>query len=126
MAKSVIESPRTCNEEDCNFYECLECNQAILNPIGPRCILKEVSTWFENQKIPSKKILKEINNYLEKNKNFEEDSETCIKCGKKNVYVCPSCFINFISEILEKERVSNEIIAEFEKTFEYKQKKFDR
>jgi|APSaa5957512622_1039677.scaffolds.fasta_scaffold35556_1 hypothetical protein len=94
--------------------DCLECKEAIFNPICPSCISKQFYNWISISypKI-ERKILKELNVFLKKNKHFHNKSQTCIVCKKQNAYVCPYCFTVYLKALLKSAQVTNKVLSEF-------------
>lgn len=103
------------------FYECLECNEAIFNPICPSCLAVEIEAWLSSY--PDKKlrdkILFKIRAYLEKTQNLVGKSVQCVACKHKRASLCPYCFTNNVFNILKDMKVNKIMLREFLQFFNY-------
>ena len=102
------------------FYECLECDEAVSNPLCPLCLTRQIDVWLSSY--PSeirKQILGNIREYVKKTNNIAGKSTRCIACGKATGSLCPYCFTNYVFNELKKLKVSRVILKEFLQFFNY-------
>ena len=102
------------------FYECLECNEAITNPLCPLCLTKQIDVWLSSY--PSeirKKLIGNVKDYVEKANNIAGKSSGCIACNKPTGSLCPYCFTNHVFDELKRLKVSRVILKEFLQFFNY-------
>jgi len=98
--------------------DCLNCGEAIFNPICPECILKQFNQWIMTH--PSlEKVKDNIEEFIFRNRKFSNNSQKCITCHKNSSYLCPYCFTEHIYNLLKKARMANVILAEFLMLFNY-------
>ena len=98
---------------------CIECKETIQNPICPHCLGKEISAWMEGKSARTKNILqKEIRRILSVRKLSESDR--CIICGEKSVFICPYCFAEIIYKRLSRENIDKNELVEFLTFFNFK------
>lgn len=100
------------------FYECLDCGEAIDNPICPECIAKEIEQWLNQYPKVKRKVMPVIERFLKAHKKFTADSQICVHCYRKSAYVCPYCFTDFVYELL-KEIASEKILEEYKDFFNF-------
>jgi len=103
------------------FYECLDCREAIYNPLCPSCLTIQIQAWLSSypDKEVNDKILKKLKKYVEKTNNLAGDSTTCISCRKPQAALCPYCFTNYVFNLLKKMKVNRIILKEFLQFFNY-------
>lgn len=99
-----------------NFF-CLNCGEAIYNPICPECLWNEIIEWTEKIRIDFE-FIEIIDNFLHSHKNNKGTSQTCIICNQDNTYLCPYCFTDFVFEIL-KEFHNDNIAKDFLEKFNF-------
>ncbi len=88
---------------------CLECDEAIFNPICPRCLSKEIKQWTINKNKEVKNLVKEeIKTIL----RFALDKKGCLVCGR-DVFLCPYCFTERIYLRMKNEKIPRSILKEF-------------
>lgn len=107
-------------ERNGRFYECLECDEAVSNPLCPMCLTRQIDAWLSSY--PSeirKKIVGNIKEYVEKANNIAGESTKCIVCNKKTASLCPYCFTNHVLDELKRLRVARLILKEFLQFFNY-------
>lgn len=90
---------------------CTECKEVIYNPLCPSCLAKEMQQWLDGNAI-SKKIQKEIKNYIIRTEGYS-DSMKCIICKDNYTDICPYCFTEHVYEFLQKIKANKQIINEF-------------
>ena len=100
------------------FYECMDCKEAISNPICPACLTTQIEAWLATY--PDRnKILARIKNYVEKTNNLTGKTTQCISCGKKRASLCPYCFTEYVLNELKRIHVNRLILKEFMQFFNY-------
>ncbi len=94
---------------------CLECNEPIFNPICHECLSKEIREWIRGYKRNKKlkKIEKEVKKFIQENKKYGKNKTKCIKCCKKNVFICPYCFTELIYKKLKQLKIKKSLLSEF-------------
>lgn len=107
------------HEEHLDFLECVECGKSIYNPVCPQCITDEFVSWLDNyNKLKGKKeMIKEVNGFIKRHKDFESHSENCISCGNERVFMCPYCFTRYLFRVVK--RNNPELLPEFLVLFNY-------
>ena len=102
-------------------YECLDCHEAIFNPLCPECLAFQVEAWLSSiDSYPLKdKIMKRIKEYVSTTKNIAGNSTKCIACRKYTATLCPYCFTNYVFILLKCLGVNREILREFLQFFNY-------
>jgi hypothetical protein len=93
--------------------DCLNCNEAIFNPICPSCIFREFENWIIKFPEIEEKVMKEVRSFLRNNHNLEKDAQTCIVCHNKRAYLCPYCSTEFLFNLLRHKKVSKKVLKEF-------------
>ncbi len=103
------------------FYECLDCREAIFNPLCPTCLTTQIEVWLSSvSSYPQKaKVLKTIKDYVKKANNLADESTTCISCRKQQASLCPYCFTNYVFNLLKKMKANRIILKEFLQFFNY-------
>lgn len=103
------------------FYECLECKEAVFNPICPSCLAFQLEVWLSSiSSYPLKnKILSRIKEYVEKTDNLVKESTICVSCKKPRASLCPYCFTNYVFILLKEMQVHRTILKEFLQFFNY-------
>jgi len=104
--------------EKTKHTDCLNCHEAIFNPICPECILKQLKSWI-NIYPGLKKVEKNIITFVRRNRIFNNNSQTCITCHKNSAYICPYCFTEHIYNLLKQARITKAILSEFLLLFNY-------
>ena len=102
------------------FYECLECDESVSNPLCPICMTQEIDAWLASY--PSEirnKIIKQLKDYVKKTHNIKGESTKCITCNKKTASLCPYCFTSYAYKELKKLKVARMILKEFLQFFNY-------
>lgn len=94
----------------------MDCGEAIINPICPFCLEKEIEVWLnkKSQKELIISIKNKTNNLFKAVKN--ENNLKCILCSKE-LDTCPYCYTEFIYELLKK--IKPELVEEFITYFNY-------
>ncbi len=92
---------------------CLNCYEAIYNPICPECIFKGFSNWILKFPKVEERIIDEIKLFILKCRIFNNISQKCIACNNYNVYICPYCFTEYLYNQLKKAKARKEILSEF-------------
>ena len=96
------------------FYECLECKEAVYNPICPFCLAEQIEVWLSSYPSEIKnKIVKEIKDYAKKTDEIAGKTTQCVVCKKRRASLCPYCFTNYVLGELKKIKVSRIILKEF-------------
>lgn len=101
-------------------YECLNCREAIYNPLCPFCLARQIEAWLSNY--PSEirnKIVRRLKNYIKEIGSITGATTKCIICKKARVSLCPYCFTAHVLEELKKAKVSNIILREFLQFFNF-------
>jgi hypothetical protein len=94
---------------------CLECHEAIFNPICPRCLSEEVRQWAINKNQKVKDLIEEeIKTIL----RFGLNKKGCLKCGS-DVFLCPYCFTERVYLRLKNAKFSKKILKEFLEFFNF-------
>jgi len=103
------------------FYECLDCQEAVFNPLCPACLTTQIEAWLSSlSSYPLKnKILTRIREYVEKTNNLSGKSTRCVSCGKPRASICPYCFTNYVFNLLKRMRTNRIILKEFLQFFNY-------
>ena len=105
------------------FYEnaeCLECKEAIFNPICPSCLASQIEAWLASYPSDIRdKIIERIKDYAEKTSRIAGKSTKCISCKKRKAALCPYCFTAYVFEELKRAKVSRIILKEFVQFFNY-------
>ena len=103
------------------FYECVDCHEAIFNPLCPECLTLQIEVWLSSlSSYPlRKKIMNRIKDYVRSTNNLVEDSTTCVSCGQRKASLCPYCFTNYVFALLKCMDVHREILKEFFQFFNY-------
>ena len=103
------------------FYECVNCQEAIFNPICPVCLTTQLEAWLSSiSSYPlKKKLIEKIKKYVERTDNLAGETTKCIACGNPRASLCPYCFTNYVFNVLKEMNVSREIIKEFLQFFNY-------
>ncbi|MEK6848061.1 MAG: hypothetical protein AABX65_00320 [Nanoarchaeota archaeon] len=97
---------------------CFECNEAIVNPLCPECLAKEITVWMRKEQIVERNFLtKKIKNLL--SHMDQTDSAECIICKKNNAFLCPYCFTSQVYELLKEMREDKNILGEFLMIFNF-------
>lgn len=101
------------------YYECLECNEAIYNPICPDCLFKAFKQWIIKYPDLAEKVNPKIRRFLRAHARFVDNSQTCIICANNNVYLCPYCFTDFILNLLRDAGAGDQVIREYLNFFNF-------
>lgn len=103
------------------FYECLDCKEAVFNPLCPSCLTIQIEAWLSSlSSYPLKnKIIKRLKDYVEKTNNLVRKSTICVSCGKPKASICPYCFTNYVFNLLKEIQVHRIILKEFLQFFNY-------
>ena len=106
-----------------NYDACLECNEAIYNPLCHVCLSQEIKQWLreqENQRI-RKSLIAEISRFLKSNEELAESPQAvrCVACGKNSVILCPYCFTEIIYKKLKSLTNSKKLQADFLSLFNF-------
>jgi len=99
--------------------DCLECGEAIFNPICPNCIAYEFEQWISKYPQLESPVSKIINKFLREHEKLNQSSRECILCGNKSAYLCPYCFTEFLLNVLKVVRADKKALAEFLQLFNY-------
>lgn len=92
--------------------DCLECNEAIFNPICPSCLAKQFEQWIISYP-ELEEVGLTVKDYIKSNKEFDGVSQTCIVCRNNFAYLCPYCFTDFLFSLLKEARTDKKILEEF-------------
>ncbi|MDO8516561.1 MAG: hypothetical protein Q7S33_00390 [Nanoarchaeota archaeon] len=93
--------------------DCLNCREPIFNPLCPECLTKAFEQWILKYPEAKEKTLANIKEFLKRNRKFNNNSQKCIVCKRKSVYLCPYCFTEFLLQTLKQTKVSKNILGEF-------------
>ncbi len=100
-------------EQQDRFYECLECDEAIFNPICPDCLLREIDSWIIKYPKLKRKIVPKLKKYIQSLKKLSKSSTQCIACNKKRASLCTFCFTDFVFKKLKQLHASKTAQKEF-------------
>ena len=89
-------------------HRCIECQQAMTNPICPRCLSKEIKTWLR-EKVP------ELVHIIGPAPKYGTGTR-CMFCGK-DMAICAHCFSKEV--YLEVVKLKPELSEEFISCFNY-------
>ncbi|MBS3081276.1 hypothetical protein J4221_07435 [Candidatus Pacearchaeota archaeon] len=93
---------------------CDVCSEAVTNPICPFCLAAEIDVWLTLYPDLRKKLMPKLNKYLNNISNRITTYGTlCIKCNKRQAFVCTYCFTEYVLIELNNLDVGNFIIKEF-------------
>ena len=103
---------------------CLECKEAVHNPLCPKCLAGEMHAWLENKPEKIKQLADlEIKKLLltakENPELFNVEFQQCLKCSEKTVSLCPYCFVELVYRKIKKHNVDKEILKEFVQLFNF-------
>jgi len=111
------------------FYEfgdfenslCLECKEAVYNPLCPSCLALQVEAWLASYpyKETREKILFKIKDYVKKTNHLPGKPTTCVSCKKAQASLCPYCFTEYVFNLLKKLKVNRIMLKEFLMFFNY-------
>lgn len=103
------------------FYECLDCREAISNPLCPSCLALQIEVWLSSypDRNITNKILERVKRYVERTNNLAGSSSKCVTCGKLRASLCPYCFTNYVFNLLKNMKVNRIILKEFLQFFNY-------
>ena len=101
------------------FYECLECHEAISNPLCPSCLAVQIEAWLTSYPELGKKLMPQIEGYIEKTKNLTGKTISCVSCTRKRASLCPYCFTHHVFDLLKDMKVNKRILIEFLQFFNF-------
>ena len=101
-----------------NLYECLSCKETIYNSICPNCLFKAIKQWMDEKGVDGG-VLDDIKHFMKAHKSFSYDAQECLICHRKSVYLCPYCFTEFVLNVLKKHRVSQNVLKEYIRFFNF-------
>ena len=78
------------------MHECVVCDEAVTNPICPKCIETEIVTWLHEFRPELIDELREVTDEI----LTEEGSTQCILC-KDKMAVCTFCYTQHIKNWLK-------------------------
>jgi len=87
---------------------CIECKEAISNPICPSCLEKEIIAWLSKENMENSliaQIKEKVALLIKQNKGSLDNAMLCIVCKKKNSFICPSCFSKYIYGTLRNPKI---------------------
>ena len=97
-----------------NFYYahaiCIECKEAISNPICPSCLEKEIIAWLSESNLENSliaQIKEKIALLIKQNKDRLDNAMLCIVCKKNKSFVCPGCFSRYIYNALRNPKIKH-------------------
>ncbi|MFZ5955175.1 MAG: hypothetical protein ACOYT4_02015 [Nanoarchaeota archaeon] len=103
-----------------NENECLECNEAIFNPICHHCITREFKDWLQQYPKLTIKIIPQLDKFIEQHRFLCDGvSEKCVKCQRNNVCLCPYCFTEYLFGLLKQAKAGKKVLKEFLEMFNY-------
>ncbi len=105
--------------EEERFYECLECDEPVTNPLCPDCLKIELQAWLTNYPNLGQKLLPKLNQYLNQLKKLTKDTTQCIHCNKKATSLCPYCFTEYTLNELKRLKINKQILKEFLQFFNF-------
>ncbi len=104
---------------DTNARLCMECKEAIFNPLCPSCITREINSWLQQYPKVKKKINGRVDDFVNKNKFLKNKGEKCVVCRRDSVFLCPYCFTEFVLSELKKLKISRSLVREFLQLFNF-------
>lgn len=102
---------------DANALLCAECNEAIFNPLCPKCLAREINSWLYSYPGLRGRIITKINK-LVNNKSFNHGMK-CAICKKNSMFLCPYCFTEMVLQELKKEGAPRSVLKEFLQFFNF-------
>ncbi|MFH1307510.1 MAG: hypothetical protein ABIH72_01530 [archaeon] len=101
-----------------NDITCIECKEAIYNPLCPFCLAEGVEAWLENKTTTVRRVVaNEIKRVLRARKF--SNSVQCVACNQNRTFLCPYCFTEVIYYKLKEIKVSQEVLEEFMALFNF-------
>lgn len=103
------------------FYGCVDCREAVFNPLCPDCLTLQLDVWLSSiSSYPLKeKILKRIKEYVRRTNNLVGESTVCVACKLPRASLCPYYFTNYVFNLLKEMNVNRIILKEFLQFFNY-------
>ena len=96
-------------------YVCSLCFEPITNPICPDCLTKELRVWLKDYPKFANTLLKRVSKQLKPTRG----DCLCILCHNTDYSICPYCFTEIVLKELEKLKISEVVILEFLKFFNF-------
>ncbi len=103
----------------------MECGEIILNfMICPDCLARELTEWLKGKRGEigrknTEQLQNKVKFLLKINKKVIGNSDKCIVCGKRTIFLCPYCFTKYVYEELKELNVSDDILREFFHIFNF-------
>ncbi len=100
---------------------CMECKEAIFNPICPHCLSEEILSWIETKEDSrlKQKVKKKLEEVIKLSKTSSGKLTMCITCNARTAFLCPYCFTELVYEKLKEMRLKKALIMEFLQIFNY-------
>lgn len=102
---------------------CLECNEAIYNPVCHVCLADGIKQWLREQDNIEirKSLIAEISRFLKSNEKLAESPQAvrCVACGRNITILCPYCFTEIIYKKLKSLTKSKKLQADFLSLFNF-------
>ena len=92
---------------------CLDCGEAIFNPICPECISDWFKQWVGNYPLLEKKVMGKLKKFLKSYEDMHDKSQYCISCKRDNAYLCPYCFTEFLVKMMKGAKIGGKVLNEF-------------
>lgn len=102
-----------------NEYECLQCKEAITNPLCHDCLSNGIIQWVSSYPDVKKKMQPKIKQYVKEVDNLVTNSINCVSCSKKKAALCPYCFTEGILNMLKKDKIDKAVIGDFLSIFNF-------
>jgi hypothetical protein len=99
-------------------YNCLQCSEAITNPICHNCLAKGIKNWMSSYPKIKKEMTPKLKSYLRQVNELVENSVNCVSCNKKAA-LCPYCFTEGVLNLLKKNKINEQIIQDFLSIFNF-------
>ncbi len=98
---------------------CVECDEAIYNPICPSCLVKEISVWLKKYPRLWRKVIIELNRYITQALRLYKSATKCVACGNNTTFLCPYCFTAYTLQVLKNNKASKIVLREFVELFNF-------
>ncbi|MBI4148860.1 hypothetical protein HY491_00270 [Candidatus Woesearchaeota archaeon] len=88
---------------------CVQCDEAITNPICTRCLGQEMEAWMRER---DESLLPRIELTTMSFAAYTHEVTRCILCGKR-MSVCAHCVVEEAADALGREEVAEELREQF-------------
>jgi hypothetical protein len=124
MAKKFLSGFERENMHEDNIINslCMQCSEAITNPICHTCLGKEIEKWLSFYPNVKKNIMPHLKKYIRKVNNSAFSAVDCVSCRKRKAALCPYCFTEGILNLLKKNNVDKFVLGDFLSIFNFDMK----